>query len=213
MRVLVFCPTKDLFGRTLQSIFRLEWEGAIHFLFTRENPYTEARKNVTHNYILGREWFLEHDYDAMLTVESDMVVPADALQRLAAIETDVAYGLYCWRRGMHSWSAHIEVGEEGWAEVPVSQRRGLARTWWGTVREVTGLGFGCTLIRRRVLEAVAFSMDDERVSDSMLARACNVHGWRQVCDLGVVCGHVQREPPMVIWPDVNEGELFRREAV
>jgi len=211
MEVLLFCPTNELFGVTLQSIWGLEWKEPLHLLFTRDNPHPRGRENIIHGYMAGRAAFLAGDYDAMLTVESDMIIPPDALQRLAALEVDVAYSLYCWR-DRPGWNATLGVREDGWPGQFLSDDPTAARAAWGKVIAVTGLGFGCTLIRRRVLEAVEFHLEDEEVPDSMLARAGNLQGWSQVCDMRVVCGHVKR-PFWTLWPDPQAEHLYTRRRI
>jgi len=208
MRVLVFCPTNELFGVTLQSIFRLEWDGPLDIWFGRDNPYGDRVKDIIYSYERGRQVFMAGAWEAMLTVESDMVVPPNALRRLVETGADVAYGLYCWR-DQPGWNAYVEVREEGWPGHSITEEPDRAREGWGQVIEVTGLGFGCTLIRRPVLEAVEFHLDDEQVPDSMLAREAIRQGWTQRCDLNVVCGHVQR-PMWVLWPDLMAEGMRRR---
>lgn len=215
-KVLVFCPTKDLFGRCLQSICNLRWPGGIYKLFSRDNPMGSDKGNVIYNYIQGREMFLAGDYEALLTVESDMILPADALIRLARVVedgADVAYGLYCWRTGTHAWTAYTDSNERGVAARPVSEMPELAREWWGTVRVVTGLGFGCTLLRREVVEMLELDVEDELLPDSTLSRIAQERGLVQMCDLGVVCGHIRRDPALVVWPDPEEEGLCRVEML
>jgi hypothetical protein len=73
---------------------------------------------------------------------------------------------------------------------------------------VDGVGFGCTLIRRDVLEAVSFRLPDDvarggACTDWMFAGDLAARGVHQVCHFGVVCGHIAMEPSArVIWPEL-----------
>jgi len=216
MRVLCFCPTHDLFGLTLQSIFQLAWDEPIEFTFTRDNPFGGRQENVIYNYRRGQAIALGGDFDAMLTVESDMVVPAEALARMAATmaeyDAGVVYGLYCWRTGRYAWAAYLEQTDDGSPQCSITDRPEEARAAWGNVREVTGWGLGCTLIRRDVLAGVAWELGDDYYPDHRLACHCNLNGIRQVCDFRVVCGHIVREQmPGIVWPDPEREALYRME--
>jgi GT2 family glycosyltransferase len=84
---------------------------------------------------------LEHGFDAVLTLDSDMAPPADVLPRLLAREVDVVGVLYRGRQppyGIH--------GRDLDGQVPAPPYTGL--------REVGWVAGGCVLIRRHVLEAM-----------------------------------------------------------
>lgn len=218
MKVLVFCPLNPnaprLWGRTVQSIFRLEWEGPLDWLFVAgDNPHDAAYENVTHNYERARRAALEGGYDALLCVESDMIVPPDAIAGLLACESDVAYGLYVWRHGRRKWSAYTTLEDR--RGVSLSDDPAAAQAAWGGIVDVAGVGLGCTLIRRNVLSGINFRMgDNPKVScDWYLALDCQAAGFTQRANLGVVCGHQTYKPfPQIIWP-TNEGRLYYMESL
>jgi hypothetical protein len=232
--ILVYVPIHRLWGRALQSILRLEWDGRLDIVFAKgDDAPPEADKQarfeaVTAKYNHGRDALLAGSYAAMLTVEDDMIVPSDALRRLWATDADIAYGLYCWRNSnWHKWSAYTELGERH--GVSLSDDREAASAAWGTVVDVAGIGNGCTLIRRHVLERLAFRKTPYACCDWGLALDAQAAGYRQACDLGVVCGHMTntREStrqfpavtgttgePRIIWPDPDlegTGRLYRLE--
>jgi hypothetical protein len=68
---------------------------------------------VTRKYQHLQRLFLSGPWDVLLTVEQDMLIPPDALRRLAALISDgadIAYGLYVWRyEEQHWWSAHPKM--------------------------------------------------------------------------------------------------------
>ncbi len=155
---------------------------------------------------------LDSGYDALWTVEADMIVPPDALRRLAAVDADVAYGLYVSRHGRLQWLAYLSVTEHSGTSISVLPER--AREAWGKVIETQGAGMGCTLIHRHVLEAIPF----RRISGTQLANDwyfsldCIAHGFRQAHDMGCVCGHIQGLPsPKIYWPDPDDERLIRVE--
>jgi hypothetical protein len=218
MKTLIFCPLNPnqprLWGRTVQSIFRLQWDGPLDWLFVaNDNPHDEPYDNVTHNYERARRQALAGGYDALLTVEADMIVPPDALTKLVACESDVAYGLYVWRHGRRKWSAYTAVETRYGKSLSEDSER--AKAAWGQIVDVAGVGLGCTLIRRRVLAGLDFHMGDERqVScDWYFALDCQAEGYTQRAHLGVVCGHQSMKPwPQIVWPS-NEGRLYYVESL
>jgi hypothetical protein len=210
-RVLLFCPVYELYARTLESIFRLRWDGALDRFFAEDNPFpTHGRYNINHNYQKARRLAIDGDYDALLTFESDIIAPEDGLKKLAAHIGEgigVARGLYCLRRGNIRWSAQMEDG------VSVSHTPRVARGWWGTVQETAGIGLGFTLIARDVLESLDWHHSERVGADGQLVEHCRDKDVGQVCDLSVVCGHIKREPSVVLWPDVDGEDLYRIEVL
>lgn len=169
---------------------------------------------ITRKYQSLREKFLSGSWDALLTVEDDMYLPPDALARLVDCESDVAYGLYVWRYESQHWlSAHPKLREDPdsgefqfWS---ISHAPDMTRKLWGQRVKVEGLGLGCTLIRRHVMNAIPFrQVSDGACADTYFAIDCQAAGFTQVCDTGAICGH-RRSDGRIVWPDINEPELYR----
>lgn len=219
--VLVFTPVLRLEPETVQAIFALEWEGAISYLFQRDNPRvaaegaSEAQERATgvanhhHQYQRGRQVFLQGAYDAMLVIESDIVPPPFALQRLAALDADVAYGVYVFRRNNviniferypdNNGQPARNVGES----LSLHPRKLQAALHAGKVA-CSGAGLGCALIKRHVLERFAFRILTEEMTpqvhcDTWFTHDVHGAGFKQVADMTVVCGH-KREDGEVLWP-------------
>jgi len=227
VRVLIACPIADkLLLPTMRKIVELDTTGCaradIAFLQAAPQPDQDARDAIAAQYNEARRLTLDGGYDALLTVECDMLVPRNALRRLLALHADVAYGLYTLRRPPWEWSAYSVI--EGMAAWPLSQVPDVARRDWGNVVEVDGIGLGCTLIRRHVLERVRFRADgllhhdgQRSYNDWYFGQDCAAAGYRQVCDTAVICGHVHpattdgRPVPTVLWP-TGEPPFYREEV-
>jgi hypothetical protein len=175
-----------------------------------DNPERRGYEDITEKYNRARDLVLNNGYDALLTVEADMIVPPGALKRLSSLETDVAYGLYCSRRPRHSWLVFLELSErQGTA---ITKKPDLARKYWGRAIESCGAGLGCTLIKRHVLEEIDFRLQSGGpASDWWFALDCIKAGFRQVSDLSTVCGHIDKD--MVIWPDPGDDKLYKIERL
>lgn len=222
MRTLVVTPLYHRYAQSLASILALESDAPVDYLMLAyDDPYEGndvmgAYANITRKVNHARDVMLAGDYDQMLIVEDDMVVPPDALTRLAATGADVAYGLTCWRHGIPHWSPCLSGIDDRGKPVSLASDPAAARAAWGAVIDVAGVGTFCTLIQRRVLEALAFRLNPDmppQCCDWWLAVDCQRHGFTQRADLGVVCGHITPRPtPRIIWPD-NGKRLWRPELL
>lgn len=215
MRVLVATLVKQLYEQTLSGLFQQDWSGPTEYLFVKnDQPEGDLYDRLTALYQMVRERFLAGPYDALWTVEADMVVPQDALSRLLSAQADVAYGLYVWRHGaQHLWSAYQATRGtmcSMWDMDPDAAKRALLA---GAALPVAGVGLGCTLIRRHVLERLPFRHGADPIcNDWYFALDCQFTGHKQVCDFGVVCGHIT---PMgrVLWPDPERPNGWRAERL
>ncbi len=194
MTVLAFTPTYGdaLRPETAASIVGQRWAGQVVWVVGRCNPHPPPDlRNVFEQYRQGREMALAGGYDALWTVEHDMVLPPDALQQLWDVNAPVAYGVYMLRHGSNVLNAwECSSGRNLGMSLSLYPER-LEQAKRQGVVEVSGVGFGCTLIRRDVLEQVAFRPDGKaKAPDIPFATDCLRAGIRQVAHFGVACGHV-----------------------
>jgi hypothetical protein len=204
LKVLVYVPLAPkrprIYARTIMSLFNLEWKESLPIVFGKEDfPRGTKYENLTAKHNQVREMFLAGDYDALFMTENDMVLPIDTLKRLVAVNSDVAYGLYCSRHGRYRWLAFLEI--MGYHGLSVSDSENLAKEHWGQVKETKGIGMGCTLIKRKVLEEITFrtAPNDIVADDWLFSLDCIDKKFSQVHDFGLVCGHIALDK--VIWPD------------
>ena len=197
------------------GLFRMEWAYKIDYVFGRQDHESwdmeAVYEEITEKYNRARDLALNGDYDAMLTVESDMILPPLALERMSRVDADVVYGLYVSRHGDHRWLAATRIYERtaDW----LSDDLEVCREAWGQVVDTVGIGMGCTLIRRPVLERVIFRRDTGwMANDWFFAMDCQAAGFRQAHDLGVVCGHIDGHPtPRIYWPNPEEPKGYSLE--
>lgn len=217
MRVLVAVPFKRGKGYrlSLDSIHRLEWDGRqIDRLFLVDGDDDEnSYINITRKSREARRMALAGGYDAMLMTETDIILPSDAVKRLAKVDSDVAYGLFVHPHAFHTWSATVEFIDNKYAD-SVSLHPDLARKSWGKVIKVVGVGASCLFIRRHVLEALDFrldSADEGRCADWWFAVDCEEMGFIQKCDTRVICGQIDMgiKSPRILWPDITRKGFYR----
>jgi len=228
---MVFTPVLRLEAETVKAVFNLSWDGSISWLFQRDNPQEiigdlarsgGARKagilNHLHQFKRGRETFLAGRWDAMLVVESDIIPPQDALRRLAAVMNgtprvrgaDVAYGVYRFRASDVVNVFELYPSKNG--RMPRNPGESLSvhphllkRAVKLGVYPCSGAGFGCTLIRRRVLEEIEFRIEEQNGAhcDSYWIRDVLRAGFSQAADMRVACGHKDTSGE-VVWPKLPE---------
>lgn len=198
--VLVFTPVLRLEAETVRSIFSLEWGGPLTILLQRDNPTKNPYKDHLHQYQRGREAFLAGPYEAMLIIESDLILPKDALKRLAALDMDVAYGCYMYRDGQ---VVNLLERYYPWPEQANNPGESLSiRHMWNAAQkkgiiDVSGSGLGCVLVKRRVIEAIPFTYemthDGKQYMDFPWTCAVYDAGYRMMADTDVQCGHIDRD--------------------
>lgn len=197
-RVLLFCATNRLEPETIAAIHGLQFEGVLDIMFTHDNPHGEySAQNIIHNYHKAERITKAEGYDYLFTVENDIIPPPDALCKLLALDADIAYGVYCFRRGkpLINIVRHDDTMES--YGLP-----GHIRQWgkvFGSVVPCSGLGLGCTLIKRRVLDIVPLHSASGGDADTQLALDARKAVLTQIADTSVLCGH-KRPDGVIIWP-------------
>lgn len=216
-RVLIACPCypygTPIFRPVRLAIDRLaKREGCeVVYLKRQLSKGESGYANITANYRLARMLALRRGVDALMCIEADVVAPEDALERMRAAQAEVVYGLYVWR-GQRLWSAYTTVNENEGVSLSADPKR--ARDSWGRIIDVEGVGLGCTLISRSVLESVDFRLPDDLAEgtccDWMFALDCRRQGITQRAHLGVVCGHLLHDQSgSSVWPDPSVESLWR----
>lgn len=217
MRVLIFCPTYPrqplVRSVTLQALMSLDWPSC-ELVFSREDipdpDRAQGHQNMFEKYVRARQMALNGGYDALLTVEADIVVPRDGLSKLAEVDAEVVYGLYCSRRSNYGYNWLLVLEEGSVYAPPASLDSGFRQEAWGKVVESAGYGLGCTLIRRAALDQIPFRYPDPEVAcDWYFALDCQDTCVRQAHHCGVVCGHVNGNE--TLWPDPET--IYRRTIV
>ena len=171
----------------------LTWEIGTH------NPFPGRQmRNVVAQYERGRASFLASDADAWLTFEHDMALPdAEAVQRLWdtmwTAGAGVVFGVYMLRHGSWVLNAWEYIGDHALGESLTLYPEKLKRAKVQGVARVCGVGWGCTLIRRDVVERFPIRGGDDGAGDIPFAYDCLYAGVKMVADFSVCCDHYDGE--------------------
>jgi hypothetical protein len=119
------------------------------------------------------------------------------------------YGVYMLRHGTKVLSAWQHTGGRNLGMslslYPAELRRYIAQGWG----EVCGVGWGCTLIRRSVLDRITVRQtDDGDAGDIAFAGDCVRAGIRQIARFDVPCGHI--EPDGTVLDPYKNGGIVNR---
>jgi len=216
MKILLFCPTYKISDGELA--LRAETKASIDTLkipdgveleieISTNNPSEitgnskQDHENTLYQYRYARQRMLSGDYDCLFIVEHDMIIPEDALVKMLATDADVVYGLYLFRHVKPVLNACRAVSSR-WPDMSLSLfpeivNKARAQGWI----EVSGSGFGCTLIRRKVLEKLDMRRSEiggHPSPDMPFAADCMRNGFRQICRFDVICGHIKPDGDVLI---------------
>jgi hypothetical protein len=217
-RVLVFIATYRHHPETLYSVNALQHEATLDIFMSRDNPYkgAEQNKNILHQYQKAQA--LAAGYDWVLTVEDDMILPADALVRLqntaGLTRAQVVFGVYHFRR--HSLMGNITHPKTG---VSIDHKDWIRNFKEARAIPCGGLGWGCTLIDAQLFAATKLRTANMSYTDSdtCFAEDMRKAGVVMYADFGVRCGHI-RPDGAILYPGAEQtkprivGELKRWEV-
>ena len=230
MKVLLYCPTYHyndgelaIFPETLESIDNLEIPDGVKVKVEigTDNPYpltgdgAKDHQNTLHQYKKARLWALRGRYDALLTIEHDMIVPPDALVNLLDTKGDVIYGIYPLRRGLPILNIAVPVDDHWLGRSISSFPRIYEKAWKRKEFECVGYGLGCTLIHRNVLSDIDFRFNDKinhPAPDLVFSLDCVKAGFRQVARFDVKCGHIKADG-VVLYPQPDGWNLKKYKAI
>jgi hypothetical protein len=194
--LLIFTPTyaDKLHPETVRSVTGMHFDGRVTWEIGRHNPHPKpGNANVVAQYQRGRDLFLAGDYDAMLTVEHDMIIPAGAAQALYDTPAQVVYAPYMLRHGSHVLNTWQYCGDRNLGQSLSLYPKELAQLRKQVTGQVSGVGFGCTLIRRPVLERFTLRGEMGSSPDIPFATDCLRGKVLQLARFDLNCGHADDE--------------------
>lgn len=114
-------------------------------------------------------------------LDSDIVLPSDALIRLLSHNLDIVSGLYFNWKFPHTPQAYIEVNG---LYKPILEYSGLM--------EVDAVGAGCLLVKRSVFDSLEkpWFKKTELTEDFYFCRKARERGFKIYLDSTVKCGHL-----------------------
>ena len=188
--ILLAIPTARFVEvETFKSVCDLEIPPGYHIdlKITQGDQIDHLRNRIALDTLAG-------DYDYLLSVDSDIVLPRDSLRKMIQADKDMVSGLYIQRiPNTHTVELYGVTPGGGRANIPyhLLRDRGLV--------EVAGCGFGCVLIKRRVLEGVphpqfvyhqALTHRDTVSEDVDFCVKATNNGFTIWADTSILCDHL-----------------------
>ena len=188
MKILIAVPTfETIQPEVFKAIYNLHSEHELHFDFIRGYDCAVARNEIAKQVQIG-------GYDYVLMIDSDTVVPADALDLMLDPPVDICLGVCPRKNTKDGKSAIIKFGSPSYHDNFYYNELPEGRTL------VKGGGFACALVMANVftkMDAPWFQYvtneDGSTLSEDyyfcMNARAFGIEIWM---DPRVRCGHLAR---------------------
>ena len=143
VKVLIGIPCMDTVPVEFCSSFAsLDCPKKEHIMISNSLVY-DARNKIA-------DYAIEGGFEYLLFIDSDMVFPADGLNRLLIHNKDIVGGLYFGRRGKHEPIAFKEVIPRTHFHYPSCKPIDCLED----VQEVQGMGLGFCLIKVEVLKKI-----------------------------------------------------------
>lgn len=195
MKILAAVPTfETIMPECFRSIFHMaqETDHDVDFEFVKGYDCAKARNEIV---------LKARDHDYVLMIDSDVIVPADALDLLIEGEPDVCLGLYPVKNTVKGEAEIFKLGGKDFTDRYTYEEIDRRRALTGAGRiEVKGGGMGCALIRVAVFDRLQFpwfkyvTHPDGRIlsEDLWFCGHLGLAGLKVYADLRVRCGHATR---------------------
>lgn len=198
-KILIGVPTnKYVETATMKSIYDLTipdgYETELQFFYGYQ--IDQIRNLIA-------DWAKNYDY--LLSVDSDIVLPKDALVKMLAADKDIISGLYIQRiPNTHT----LEIYRNG-KNVPIEQLG-------SGIVEIDGCGFGCCLIKGRVFRDLvyphfvyksAINHINTVSEDVYFCSKAKARGFKVWADTSIQCDHVGTSVFRVVAPTVFKTRL------
>lgn len=190
-KILIAIPTaKYIEPATFKSIYNLYIpEGyEVHFEFFYGYNIAQIRNLIAHFTIVN-------DYDYLLAVDSDMVLPGDTLVKLLNVDADVVTGVYRQRNIEYNIpEIYIHNNNGGVENIDIMKLNDSS-----DVIDIAACGFGCVLINKNILTTIGYPqfvykdailMEDTVSEDVYFCNKVLEHSGSIKCVTSLRCGHI-----------------------
>lgn len=188
--ILIAVPTdKYIEAKTFKAIFDLEVPVGYKVDF---RPYVSNQIDTIRNEIVKET--LRDNYNYLFSIDSDIVLPTDALKKMLEADKDMITGLYIQRiEDTHTVEVYRSTNGDGRAHIPYELLKGKG------IVEVAGCGFGCVLVKRKVMEGLKYpyfvyrsALDHAHTysEDVYFCKQATDAGFTIWADTSILCDHL-----------------------
>lgn len=186
MKVLIGVPnTGEIPSETVESLLYLRQPCECHVkLVTGSLVYT-ARDNLS---IIA----VNHQFDYLLFIDSDMVFPKSALERLIEHDADIVTGMCTTKHSPYNPCVYRKIGQRGETEAFAEHETDVFRDYF----EIAGCGMAFCLIKVSVLKELfktsrsCFEPLPGLGEDLSFCLRATQRGFKIYCDGTLKIGHI-----------------------
>lgn len=190
IRVLIAYPTaRDIETASFLSVYNLDVPNNVETELECFYGYNiDQVRNLIASYGIG------HKFDYIFFVDSDIILPKNALRRLLESNKDIITGVYIQRKpNVRIPEIYVENQHGGMHNIDISEVQG------NKVFRIGGCGFGCVLVKTNVLEKVGYPQFEyhdtldikETLSEDVdFALKAKQKGFELFVDTSVKCEHL-----------------------
>jgi FkbM family methyltransferase len=191
-RILIAVPTnKYIEPETFKSIYDLKippgYQAEFQFFYGYQ--IDQIRNLIA-------EWAKRYDY--LFSVDSDIIVPSDCLERMIDANVDIISGLYIQRK------ENEHVLEIFTHDARTGNIQNVPYEWieHSGIFEISACGFGCVLIKGEVFRTLqyphfvyisALDHKDTKSEDVYFCKKAKQAGFKVWADADIICDHVGRK--------------------
>ena len=186
MKILLAIPTsRYIETECIVSLFAMQKQPHEIEIFIPKNYAVDVGRNIIAKYAQ------ENEFDYIMWVDSDMIIPRNTLTRLLSHDKDVVSGVYSYKVLNND-------------EVVAKKFMDEERTDYGNLKikaiqnssgliEVDGFGFGCVLTKVSMFDKIPFPWfiyTQDMGEDIFFCRKAQNEGYKLWLDTDVICGHI-----------------------
>ena len=186
MKILIAVPCMSMLPvEYVNSLLKLEHEGQCDIVHLPNSLIYTARDQLA---VMS----VRENYDYLLFIDSDMVVPPDSIKRLLNHKKDIVCGLYFKRKQNYEPVIYSKLKfsllDEPTIEPAMDYKDGLI--------EIEGCGMGLCLIKTEVFKSIlqydysCFEPLPHLGEDFAFCIRARNRGYKIYCDTTLKCGHV-----------------------
>jgi len=191
MKILIAVPTyENILPDTFKSIYGLSIPEDCYtqFDFVRGYDCAKARSEIAKE-------ALEYNFDYILMVDSDIILPSHALCSLYSRQVDVCLGFYPRKNTSTGQTEVFKLGQHNFVDVYL-----YSELPDNACFEIKGGGLGCALIRTDIFGTmpypyfryVVYNRDSCLSEDNYFCSKVTEAGYKIYADSAVRCGHSVR---------------------
>ncbi len=134
-------------------------------------------------------FFVEHKYDYLLSLDCDVMVKPDLLKKLLAHDKDIVTGLYLYNPQFEGKDAIYPLlftfGENNRLRAVK-----MSQTFENQLIEIAAAGWGCVLVKRKVLEEIELRRLPTTTEDVFFYLDARAKGFKAYADTSIKCFHM-----------------------